>query len=749
MGGIVRPALAGLGLLFAFALPANAATWAPPTGLTPAGVAVDSTPSVAIDDAGFGVAAWSEEDGGRAVVRAATHAPGGAWVIGAAPLSSTTADACDVFAAIDASGTAMVVWAQFGASGCHTGPMSVLFATHGPNDASWSNPGSATPFSQDFAGAPLHASSNASGQMAIGYSTTNDAGQNFIFGAVGSPAGGFAAPQSIRTLPSTDGILDIAAAIGPSGDAGVTWEESNSSNSSVVAAIKAPDSAFTIFTLSSTSAASARLAFDAGGDMIAVYRVFDGASTFFASKFKPAGQAVGQEQTIAGPQTGFTPTNVAVGIDATGTSTAAWVESSTTATSPLVRQIRAATRAGAVGSTWGGNVSIAGPVGSNQNRLDLRVAPSGAALVGWDAVGAEDDAILAYRPAGGAFSTANLGQAESVAPGVPVSLALAPGGDAAAGWSGSADGIGRLSVLDTHAPAISAMTVPATATAGSPVAMSGSVSDLWGLAAGQPAWSFGDGSGGAGAAVTHAFAAPGTYTVTLAATDLGGNAAAPATRTITITAATKPGGGGGGGGGGATLSLAKPKVKASYVAGRLVGSVALRGTSGAASKLTVVIRKKGTKKATSTSKLIVKAGTWSKTVKLPANLLPGTYTVTASGAGVTSASASFTIAAPASGIAGKAYASATHQGPAATRIARTSELWAHFQLAVLPKKGQAVTTQWVLPSGSKLATNARPRTGPIEAQVRDLKGRPLPAGTWRCILRAGGVVIATLRVRIG
>ena len=64
------------------------------------------------------------------------------------------------------------------------------------------------------------------------------------------------------------------------------------------------------------------------------------------------------------------------------------------------------------------------------------------------------------------------------------------------------------------------------------------------------------------------------------------------------------------------------------------------------------------------------------------------------------------------------------------------------------KKGQTITTQWILPNGSKLAANTRPRTTLVEAQVKDLSGKALPTGRWRCVISAGGVVVATLSVRL-
>ncbi len=79
----------------------------------------------------------------------------------------------------------------------------------------------------------------------------------------------------------------------------------------------------------------------------------------------------------------------------------------------------------------------------------------------------------------------------------------------------------RAAAFDGGPPILLGASVPATATVGQPVSLSASLVDLWsGLGAGQPTWSYSDGTPPAsGASVTHTFAAPGTYTVTLSADD--------------------------------------------------------------------------------------------------------------------------------------------------------------------------------------------------------------------------------------
>ena len=74
---------------------------------------------------------------------------------------------------------------------------------------------------------------------------------------------------------------------------------------------------------------------------------------------------------------------------------------------------------------------------------------------------------------------------------------------------------------------------PGDRAVGKALAFSVSPFDAW-SAVGATSWSFGDGGGAAGTAASHAFGAPGTYTVTVMSVDALGNASAAA-RPVTIT----------------------------------------------------------------------------------------------------------------------------------------------------------------------------------------------------------------------
>jgi hypothetical protein len=98
----------------------------------------------------------------------------------------------------------------------------------------------------------------------------------------------------------------------------------------------------------------------------------------------------------------------------------------------------------------------------------------------------------------------------------------------------------RAAAYDAGPPILLSSGVPSTAMVGQPVTVSAALVDLWaGVGAGQPTWSFGDGSAPvAGATATHAFGAPGVYTITLNAADALGNAT---TESFTITVVPQTG----------------------------------------------------------------------------------------------------------------------------------------------------------------------------------------------------------------
>ncbi len=482
--------------------------------------------------------------------------------------------------------------------------------------------------------------------------------------------------------------------------------------------------------------------------MLSAYAAYDGTTATFVSRIRARVErrlaAAADDRDV--PQPGYSASWVAVGLDAGGNATAAWVETNFTPPIPHPRRVFSATRPAGVAGTWIGQTPLTDVLPSLDNTVTLAEAPSGAVgdLVGnRGAPGQRAGALPARRrlvrraDAVGASRTAGPARRSRSHPRAMPRISF----------------IGRLARGPrVHArrspPAIAAATVPATATTGQTVAMTASASDAWsGLAAGQPTWTFGDGGTGAGASVSTCVCGVRARTPSRSARrDARRERGRGDTRQIVVSnagSAPPPPGGSS-----APTTVAKPKVKAAWKASHLVGSVSVSGTVGANTTLTLSVRLHGGKKTAFKSSFKVKAGKWTHTLKLPPTLAPGKYDVTVTGTGVKSSQTSFTLSAPKTGIVKRDYATGPRRGPEATTLSGTSELWAHFVFGTLPKKGQTITTQWILPNGSKLAANTRPRTSLVEAQVKDLSGKALPVGRWRCVISAGGVVVATLSVRL-
>jgi PKD repeat protein len=112
-------------------------------------------------------------------------------------------------------------------------------------------------------------------------------------------------------------------------------------------------------------------------------------------------------------------------------------------------------------------------------------------------------------------------------------------GDGAVGYTiqGSED-LPEVSLLDAGGPALKNVSIPATASAGTPVSFSVAPVDQVDPTPGV-SWSFGDAATASGETVTHTFADPGTYSVSVTAEAAPGDSATH-TGTITVVAPVLP-----------------------------------------------------------------------------------------------------------------------------------------------------------------------------------------------------------------
>jgi hypothetical protein len=163
----------------------------------------------------------------------------------------------------------------------------------------------------------------------------------------------------------------------------------------------------------------------------------------------------------------------------------------------------------------------------------------------------------------------------------------------------------------------------------------------------------------------------------------------------------------------------------------------LRGRSTDSADVTLTLR--GARSAS--FRFALSNGAFTKTLTLPARLLPGRYVLRVAGRSgvVTLAGAERTvqIVAPPEGVVAHAYISAEPR-----------RLQARFEFAAQPRVGPIVVTWYKPDGGAAAAPLTKPRRPVVSTFVRAAHGE-LQSGTWRCVLRAGGVVVARAAVRVG
>ncbi len=198
-----------------------------------------------------------------------------------------------------------------------------------------------------------------------------------------------------------------------------------------------------------------------------------------------------------------------------------------------------------------------------------------------------------------------------------------------------------------------------------------------------------------------------------------------------------------------SATVAHTRAEPRWVLSRQVGRLELAGTASHPSELQITLR--SAKNSYPSMAVSAPAGDYRLSVRLPVDLLPGAYNVTVGGASrgerLLDVVRSVQVAAPAAGIVFRSWISTTPGGPSRSRVARaTRRLFAQFEFAVRPAKGQRLTAVWSTPSGSVRLRQSVPYAEITRAAIADDKG--LTAGTWRCRLEAGRTVLAIASIRV-
>jgi hypothetical protein len=200
------------------------------------------------------------------------------------------------------------------------------------------------------------------------------------------------------------------------------------------------------------------------------------------------------------------------------------------------------------------------------------------------------------------------------------------------------------------------------------------------------------------------------------------------------------------------LTIDRATVSAKWRESWLTGSLAFSGSAGTSADLTATVRpanRPGSPAAKATFSTATD-GRYSRTVKLPARLLPGNYLLRVWGTSgttkLTPIERTVTVPAPAEGVVDRAFTS-TSKGGAATLTAKgpISVVWAHFHFLVPPKNAK-LTASWYTPSFKWVGTVNRAYKADFDTFVRALPS--LERGRWWCVLKSSGRVVKRVRLRI-
>ncbi len=529
--GWVPLAAAAAALSFAPAAPATP-TWLAPVDISatqPASLSgFISDADVAMDPAGNAVAVWlrDEDDAdeqGRGRVELATRRAGGRFGP-AAPLSATvTAEEPRV--AMDAAGTATVIWTEL------VGGFAVVHAATVVPGGSIANVKRLSTGGRHATGLALDV--NAGGAAVAVWRRPDLAGNGIVesaFRAAGAVQfGDTVTPLSLAGATA----FEPDVALNDAGDVVVVWRRGaivQSRYRRFGEGFESPDN----LSEPGSSANRPKVAIDPQGRATAIWwrPTADTGAAVIQSAARTRGGAFGfppENVTDPDEERGYEPS---VALDAGNTAVAVW-------TGELVDNPGGLVVQGAVrpsGSVFSDPQELTEPSG-------LAVEPyvasdlAGNAIAVWDGFDVElghQVVQTATRPPG---SGTRFGPVTRISPAGATSvdgrLAFDAEGNAAAVWRrrrGEATTV-QAAGYDAASPALVSVSVPPVANSGIAAPFSAMATDRW--TAVTIRWDFGDGTTATGAAVGHTYATPGSYPVVVTAADAVGNAVSAA-RTVQV-----------------------------------------------------------------------------------------------------------------------------------------------------------------------------------------------------------------------
>ena len=500
----------------------SAPTWQTPVRLSPSERALG--PELGVNPAGDAVVVWDHEQGADCptqpaslscihIVEAAIRSHGATtWQppvevarpgIGAAPK-----------VALDANGAAAIIWVH------DIGERRVLQATIRPPGAT------AWPNANDLSGTPFRIQSHQVGMDASGNAVTvwaqrDDADHFYVVGDLRPAAGGFWLAPVALSSPGSNATSGPSLTLLPNGEALAAWIDGGAVRVAPgQAAAGTWDPTLTPATGGVGGDTDVDVAMNAGGDAVLAWSWRRSATgpAIEQAAFRPGGGNWGPAVDLGTAGTGHS--RVQAPINDAGAAAVVWLDGTA---------LRGAGRARSTGA-WSPATTIATNVADAGARLAMN--PAGNAVAVWanKATGAIRAAI---RPAGAAWQAplriSSPGSSDA-------RVALDAASRAIAVWNRTAAApvvLAEAADLSPSGPVLTAVTVPATARAGTAAAFALGRRPWASPLAGAPLWHFGDGKSATGTHVTHAYQATGTFTVTVSQSDASG-ARSTAVRHISV-----------------------------------------------------------------------------------------------------------------------------------------------------------------------------------------------------------------------
>ncbi|HEX3241461.1 MAG TPA: PKD domain-containing protein [Solirubrobacterales bacterium] len=510
---------------------ASAGVWLPPQDLSAPGRNA-TNPAVAMADSGATTAIWEKDNTKNAGFHGevATREPSQGFTAPAELVGGVT----DPQLEMTGGGQAVAVWKRLVQP---PGVYMIQVAARPPGGA-FAAPVNAAELPSKVFPNGLQMALNDSGDVAIAW-TRDDPGSgvdksaSFVEATVGHAGGGFSAAEHV-SLPIAPPIeeeeegektilhlnaVEPSVAIDPAGDVVVVWRYFDGTHSVIEAAARPAGGTFSSPEVISSSAADSsepEVAMDGTGNAIAVWSEFDGADSVVkaalrppAGGFEPADDLSESGESSFGPEIAMTPGGLA---------TAVWTVADTGALS-----IETSSRPPGGDFSAAAEVTPAAEQSVSPVDTDLKMNDAGDAVVAWPGRSTNGQPVVraAIRTGTGAFSAPAEVSASSPDFLHP-DVAIDAGGNATVIWNRSdgANSIAQVAGYDAGPPQMRGLSVPAAGMVGVPVTFSAAPFDVWPLA--STGFNFGDGTGAPGTTVSHAYSVPGTYTVTATAVDAAG-----------------------------------------------------------------------------------------------------------------------------------------------------------------------------------------------------------------------------------